>query len=88
MTKIRDLLDLPKSKVMLTIPPKPPMDRSDWFNAMVKKSEGHDYLKCPWEGCEGDLLSGPRGGMSQNLKCDTCERRWNLTEALGFLERL
>jgi hypothetical protein len=48
-----------------------------WQNAYYSRQ------KCP---CGGDLIRGPRGGMSQNATCALCGERYNLTP-LG-LEKL
>jgi hypothetical protein len=48
------------------------------------------YVTCP--DCEqGGLLSGPSGGMSQNVMCENCESEFNLTfvgEQCIFAERI
>jgi hypothetical protein len=86
--RVREVLRLPQSKVLFEIPEQVEKDGAYWFNEARRKSEGQKHLKCPWKGCEGDMLTGPSGGMSTNLKCDTCERKWNLTEVIGQMERI
>jgi len=35
--------------------------------------------KCPDCKVEGQILAGPRGGMSQNVKCGNCGSEFNIT---------
>ena len=43
--------------------------------------------KCP--DCGGDLLEGPHGGMSVNVKCEKCDSRFNVCMVKGtFAERI
>ena len=88
LRRVREVLRLPQSKALFEIPKQVKKDGSYWFNEARRKSEGQKHLKCPWKGCDGDMLTGPSGGMSTNVKCDTCERKWNLTEAIGLMERI
>jgi hypothetical protein len=85
---MRETLGLPQSKVVFSSPPHVEKNGSYWFKEAKRKSEDEEFLKCPWKGCEGDMLDGPSGGMSINVKCNTCERKWNLTEAMGSMERI
>jgi hypothetical protein len=39
--------------------------------------------KCP--DCHGDLLAGPRGGLSVNVKCKTCGNAFNVPPPGTFL---
>jgi hypothetical protein len=88
LRRAREVLRLPQSKVLFEIPEQVVKDGEYWFNEARRKSEGQKNLKCPWKGCDGDMLEGPSGGMSTNVKCDTCERKWNLTEVIGQMERI
>lgn len=45
--------------------------------------------RCP--DCAGDLLTGPEGGCSVNVKCDACGHEFNVAIAFGeamFVERI
>lgn len=90
LRRVREVLRLPQSKMLFEIPEQVEKDGAYWFEESRRKSEADDgnNLKCPWKGCNGDMLEGPSGGMSTNVKCDTCERRWNITPIIGQMERI
>jgi hypothetical protein len=90
LRRVRKVLGLPQSKKIIDIPKPVVRDGSYWFQEAQRKSKSSKdgYLKCPWSGCEGDMLSGPSGGMSTNVKCNACDRKWNLTEVIGQMERI
>ncbi len=92
---IRDRLS--GSKVLLSVGKNPgDFDSEDWYQEFKRKNDaaverGEDAQSaalCPYPGCEGHMLSGPEGGMSVNIKCDTCERKWNLTSMIERMERI
>ncbi len=86
--RMRETLGLPQSKTVLSIPPQAKKDGSYWYKEAQRKSEGKEHMKCPWKGCDGDMLDGPSGGLSTNVRCDTCERKWNLTPMMEQMERM
>ncbi len=90
LRRAREVLRLPQSKVLFEIPEQVKKDGAYWFEESRRKSavSTGDALKCPWKGCDGDMLEGPSGGMSTNVKCDICERKWNLTPVIGQMERI
>jgi len=90
MQHVRELFHLPQSKELVNIPKQPVKDGHYWFQLMLAKMKKmkKDTLVCPWEGCTGDLLKGPSGGMSINMKCNECDRKWNYTEILQKLDRI
>lgn len=88
LRKLREILHLPQSREVVSIDTQPIKDAEWWFKEAMRKSEGKDILMCPWKGCEGNMLDGPSGGMSTNVRCNTCERKWNLTEMIGRMERI
>lgn len=82
---------LPESKEVLSIPKDPAeFTPSEWFQMAVEKSQEdeHEGLCCPWPDCKGHMLEGPSGGAAMNVKCDTCERKWNLMIPIGVMERI
>ena len=68
------------------------MDGDEWFAAFAAKNEadesGSKAALCPWPGCEGHMLEGPSGGAAVNIKCDTCERKWNFMGPIGRMDRI
>ncbi|KPL07305.1 hypothetical protein AMJ86_04780 [bacterium SM23_57] len=88
--KLREFLGLSQSKLVVDIPPRPDRDGVYWYKEMLRKvkKKKSDHLLCPWPDCEGSLCEGPSGGLSMNVKCDECERRWNYTPAIQHLDRL
>lgn len=88
---------LSESKELFSIDKDPAdMDGEDWFEAFKAKNEaaienGEDARTsalCPWPGCEGHMLEGPSGGLAVNIKCDTCERKWNFMGPIQRMDRL
>ena len=88
LRQIREWLRLPQSKKLFEIPKQTKRDGRYWFKEAYRKSKGKEHFMCPWKGCEGTMLDGPTGGMSINIKCDTCERKWNLTTIMDTMERI
>jgi len=88
MRQFREFLNLPQSKVVLSIPPPVEKDGAYWYMEMARKSKDKEFMMCPWRGCDGSLLDGPSGGMSTNVSCDTCKRKWNFTPVINRMERL
>lgn len=68
----------------------------EWYQAYKHKNEeamarGEDVdtaALCPYPGCEGHMTNGPCGGMSQNIECDKCKRKWNLITVIDCMERI
>ena len=93
---LKGILGITKpGELVLTIPTNPAeLDDEGWFEAFKSKNEAEygdgptEAALCPWPGCEGHMLNGPSGGMSVNIKCDTCDRKWNLMAMIGRMERL
>lgn len=88
---------IPESKVLLSIGKDPGSFTSEeWYAEFARKNDaaierGEDAQSaalCPYPGCTGHMLQGPSAGMSENIKCDTCERKWNLTAAIHRMERI
>ena len=86
MNQLLAFVGLPQSKVILSIPERTETDGSYWYANMEQKSEGKEFMMCPWKGCDGTLLDGPSAGMCTNVKCDTCDRKWN--HAMNTMERI
>lgn len=42
--------------------------------------------RCP--DCDGDLLVGPQGGCSVNVRCDRCGSKFNVVPGLRMGERI
>ena len=58
-----------------------------------RSQEQFDYCRiskgrCPACTEPTRFLAGPRGGMSQNIKCEKCGQRFNITPAMGIAEYL
>ena len=97
MRRIRELVPgLPQSKVLFSIGRDPATwTKEEWMEAFQAKNKaaldaGEDVNSsacCPWPNCEGHMLEGPSGGMSVNIMCDTCKRKWNHMGPFG-LERI
>ena len=86
--RMRETLGLPQSKVVFSSPPHVEKDGAYWYKEAQRKSKDEENMKCPWKGCDGDMLEGPSGGMSTNIHCDTCERKWNLTPMIEKMDRI
>ena len=86
INQLREFVGLPQSKVILSIPESVVKDSAYWYANMIEKSEGKEFMMCPWKGCDGTLLDGPSAGCATNVKCDTCDRKWN--HAMNTMERI
>lgn len=88
LRKLRKVFNLPESREVVSIGAQPVKDGAYWFKEAMRKSEGVDILMCPWKGCDGNMLDGPSGGCSTNVSCNVCERKWNLTQMIGRMDRI
>lgn len=54
-------------------------------NRLVREFYGHGRLPC----CGAEtFIEGPSGGMSTNIRCGDCGKRYNITPVLGLIEEI
>ena len=53
------------------------------YNLCIENGERY---QCPE--CGGAFIEGPSGGMSTNVKCEDCEKRFNLSPTMQRLDRI
>lgn len=59
----------------------------DWVRHLFRRNNEVVSLKCPR--CGGETwYNGPRGGMSQNIMCLTCEHWYNYHQGRAPLDDL